>query len=188
MGDPAQRCGIWLVAQLPADDFMMGSFDQTIAIAMYNPSVAQSVEQLSFELTAGALAEQERALAGLRTRAGTVIAAASIAGSFLGAETSHGAVGAWGALALFVFVLCVASAIWVLMAHDLVFAFDGQTLLAVSDPRGHDIPEAYRAASVWIEHHLGENREKIQRLSAWMTASCVLLATEIVLWTLSLTV
>jgi len=53
MGDPAQRCGIWLVAQLPADDFMMGSFDQTIAIAMYNPSVAQSIERLNFELTEG---------------------------------------------------------------------------------------------------------------------------------------
>lgn len=37
---------------------------------MYNPSVAQSIEQLSFELTANALAEQERALAGLRTRVG----------------------------------------------------------------------------------------------------------------------
>jgi len=48
--------------------------------------VAQSIEQLSFELTASALAEQERALTGLRTRAGTVLAAASIAGSFLGAE------------------------------------------------------------------------------------------------------
>jgi len=34
--------------------------------------VAESIEQLSFELTASALAEQERALSGLRTRAGTV--------------------------------------------------------------------------------------------------------------------
>ena len=150
--------------------------------------MAQSIEQLSFELTAGALAEQERALAGLRTRAGTVLAAASIAGSFLGAETSRGSPGVWGALALLVFVLCIASAIWVLMAHDLVFAFDGQALLAESDPRAQDTREAYRAASTWIEHHLGGNREKLNGLSAWLTASCALLAVEIVLWTLSLTV
>ena len=37
--------------------------------------MAESIEQLSFELTASALAEQERALSGLRTRAGTVLAA-----------------------------------------------------------------------------------------------------------------
>ena len=51
--------------------------------------MAESIEQLSFELTANALAEQERALSGLRARAGTVLAAASIAGSFLGAKTGH---------------------------------------------------------------------------------------------------
>jgi hypothetical protein len=151
--------------------------------------VAQSIEQLSFELTASALAEQERALAGLRTRAGTVIAAASIAGSFLGAERNHGSLGACGGLALVIFVLCIASAIWVLMAHELVFAFDGHTLLAESDPRGlHDTVEAYRAASAWIEHHLGANREKINSLSDWLTTSCVLLGAEIVFWTFSLTV
>ena len=42
--------------------------------------MAESIEQLSFELTASALAEQERALSGLRTRAGTVLAA--VAGQF----------------------------------------------------------------------------------------------------------
>jgi hypothetical protein len=50
--------------------------------------MAQSIEQLSFELTASALGEQERALSGLRTRAGTVLAAASIAGSFLGSSAN----------------------------------------------------------------------------------------------------
>jgi hypothetical protein len=56
--------------------------------------VAQSIEQLSFELTAGALAEQERALSTLRARAGTILAAASVAGAFLGAKTSHGSLDA----------------------------------------------------------------------------------------------
>jgi hypothetical protein len=45
--------------------------------------MADSIEQLSFELSATALAEQERSLAGLRTCAGTVLAAGSVAGSFL---------------------------------------------------------------------------------------------------------
>ena len=42
--------------------------------------MVDSIEQLSFELTANALSEQERALSGLRTYAGTVLGAASIAG------------------------------------------------------------------------------------------------------------
>jgi hypothetical protein len=44
------------------------------------------------------LAEQERALNALRTRAGTVIAAASVSGSFLGAKVGHGSLGGWGSL------------------------------------------------------------------------------------------
>jgi hypothetical protein len=61
--------------------------------------VAESIEQLSYEINAAAVAEQERALSGLRARAGTVLAAASIAGSFLGAKSTCGSLGAWKILA-----------------------------------------------------------------------------------------
>jgi hypothetical protein len=149
--------------------------------------VAESIEQLSFELTANALAEQERALSGLRARAGTVLAAASIAGSFLGAKTGHGSLGAWGVLAMISFALCVGSAIWVLLPHALVFAFRGEALLAESDHRGvKDVTEAYRSAGIWIEPHLQANRDKIAWLSNWLAVSCVLLAAEVILWTISL--
>ena len=37
--------------------------------------VANTIEQRSYEFTAEALAEQERSLAGLRARAGTILAA-----------------------------------------------------------------------------------------------------------------
>jgi hypothetical protein len=150
--------------------------------------VADSVEQLSYELTTAALAEQERALSGLRTRSGTVLAAASIAGSFLGAKTSHGGLGVWAILALIAFLLCLASSILVLLPHELVFAFRGKALLAESDHQDvHDVAEAYRAAGIWMEPYLDINGEKIAALSSWFAASCVLLAAEVVLWTISLT-
>jgi hypothetical protein len=150
--------------------------------------VAQSIEQLSFELTADALAEQERALSALRARAGTVLTAASVAGAFLGAKTSHGSLDAWAVLALISFVLSLGSAIWVLVPHEFVFAFRGEALLAESDHRGvRDVTEAYRAAGIWTAPHLQTNGGKIAVLSGWLTASCVLLASEIVLWTLSVT-
>src|ERR1700735_5100133 len=149
--------------------------------------MAESIEQLSFELTCGALSEQERALSALRARAGTVLAAASIAGSFFGAKTSHGSLGVWGVLAMLAFALCVGSAIWVLLPHAFVFAFRGETLLAESDHRGvSDVIEAYRTAGIWIEPHLDVNRNKIAGLSNWLAVSCGLLAAEVILWTLSL--
>lgn len=148
--------------------------------------MAQSIEELSFELSVAALAEQERTLAGLRTRAGTVLAAASIASSFLAAKAGNGSMGAWAIVALVGFLLSVASAIWILLPHSLVFAFRGEALLAASDRRGVvDVVEAYRAAGMWIEPHLDTNRDRIARLSDLFGASCVFLALEVVLWTLS---
>jgi hypothetical protein len=149
--------------------------------------VADSIEQLSFELTANALSEQERALSGLRARAGTVLAAASIAGSFLGAKTGYVSLDVWGILAMISFALCVGSAIWVLLPHALVFAFSGEVLLAESDQRGMQaVTEAYRTVGIWIEPHLKANSNKIVGVSNWLTVSCVLLVTEVTLWTISL--
>ncbi|HEY2652198.1 MAG TPA: hypothetical protein VGI50_09775 [Solirubrobacteraceae bacterium] len=154
----------------------------------YNRYVAWSIEELSFQLSSEALAEQERAVNALRTRAGTIVAAASISGSFLGAKISHSSLGGWGIAALVAFVLCLGSAIWVLLPHELTFAFRGEALLAVSDHEGvEDVTEAYRAAGIWIEPYLDTNRDKIATLSSWFTASCVLLALEVILWTISLT-
>jgi hypothetical protein len=149
--------------------------------------VAESIEQLSFELSANELTEQERALAGLKTCAGTVVGAASIAGSFLGAKTSHGSVDAWAILALVSFAVCFGCAVWVLLPHYLVLSVGGQELLADGDRRRvRDVREAYRAAGGWMEPLLQVNRGRIARLSDWLTVSCVALAVEVVLWTLSL--
>jgi hypothetical protein len=149
--------------------------------------VAESIEELSYQLTADALAEQERSLLGLRARAGTVLAAASIAGAFLGAKTSHGSLDVWASLALTAFVLCVASAVWVLLPHKLVFAFRGAALLAESDHQGlSDVTDAYRTAGIWIEPFLDSNGGKLGDVSDWLTISCGLLAAEVVLWTMSL--
>ena len=52
------------------------------------------------------------------------------------------------------FTLSVASATWVLLAHEFVFAFRGEAMLAESDHRGVTaVAEAYRTAGIWIEPH-----------------------------------
>jgi hypothetical protein len=88
--------------------------------------VADSIEQLAYELSLNTLSEQERSVSGLRARAGTVLAAASIAGSFLGTRTTghalgswsifgtkvgHGSLDVWSFVALLAFLLTVAAAI-----------------------------------------------------------------------------
>jgi hypothetical protein len=149
--------------------------------------VVDSIERLSFEMTTAALAEQERSLSGLRARTGTVLAAASVAGSFLGARTGHGSLDIWGIMALAAFALCAASAIWILLPHGLEFAFRGDRVFATSDRRAiTDMAEAYRIAESWMETSVAENRPVIAGLSYWLTVSCLLLAVEIVLWTVSI--
>jgi hypothetical protein len=141
-----------------------------------NGPMAASVEELSFQLTADALAEQERALNALRARAGTIVAAASISGSFLGAKAGHGSLDVWAILALITFVLCLRLRDLGVAASRAGVAFRGEALLGVSDQRGvADVTEAYRAAGIWIEPYLDANRDKIGQLSTWFTASCILL-------------
>ena len=91
--------------------------------------MADSIEQLGFELTTAALAEQERALARLKSCAGTVLGASSVAGSYLGASTSNGSLNPWTILALVSFVFCFGCAVWVLLPHYLVFAVGGRSFL-----------------------------------------------------------
>jgi hypothetical protein len=150
--------------------------------------MADSIEQFSFQLTASALAEQERALAGLRAGAGIVLAAASIAGSFVGVTISHGSLDLWGIAAMIAFALSVGSALWVLLPHEFVFAFRGDALVAEGANRNApDMTVAYRIAGIWMEPRLEANRDKIAKLSGWLASSCALLALEVVLWTVSLT-
>lgn len=116
-----------------------------------------------------------------------MLAAASIAGSFFGAKTNHGTLGALGALAMVAFLLCVGSSIWILLPHAFVFAFDGEGLLAESDHHGTiSLAEAYRSAGIWIGPQLETNRREIDYLSDCLALSCLLLGTEVILWTLSL--
>jgi hypothetical protein len=111
--------------------------------------MADSIEQLSFELTSGVLSEQERAASSLRVSAGTVLGAASIAASLVAARVSGGPLAIWALLAAISYALCLASAIWVVLPHELVLSFGGAELMADVDRTEEvDVVEGYRAATV----------------------------------------
>ena len=130
--------------------------------------------------------KQERALARLRTSAGTVLGAASVAASFLGSRTHDSSLGVWGALALGSFVLCLGSSIWVLLPHEFVFAFGGREFRQEVDRGMRDVADAYRVVVRWMEPALRANRSELAKLTSWLTLSCLFLAIEIILWTTSL--
>jgi hypothetical protein len=145
-----------------------------------------TIEQISFRLTADELAEQERTVAALRACAGTVLAAASVAASFLAASAGHRAPGGWALAAMLAFLLCSTSAIRVLMPHPFVFAFRGAALLrALQTGSPADVAEAYRAVEAWIEPQLRANRRRMTLLEESLSASCLLLALEVLLWTIA---
>ena len=102
----------------------------------YNRVVADSIQQLSYELSTQTLGEQERSVSGLRARAGTVLAAASISGSFLGTKTSHGSLDVWSILALIAFGLVFATAIWVLLPHPFSFRVRWDSVARTERSRG----------------------------------------------------
>jgi hypothetical protein len=145
--------------------------------------MSASVRQLAFDLSRGSLAEQEKRLADLRSRAGTILAAASIAGSFL--ATKRGDLDTTAALAIVVYLACVGAAVYVLLPHSLVLEFRGSVVNELEEEIGGGLEAAYAALTDWLEGFHQENRAKLESLNRWYAASCVALATEVVLWTVS---
>jgi hypothetical protein len=145
-----------------------------------------SIERLSFELTRRAFDEQDRYVTSLRNGAGIVLGTASIATPLLATRVAGRPLDVWAALAMIAYVLCLASAVGVLLPRELVISFSGTELLAAGNDAGADVSEAYRAAVRWSKSRLTRNRRKIDRLADWLTMSCLLLAVEIVSWVISL--
>ncbi len=143
------------------------------------------VRQLAFEFSRTALAEQENRLRDLRSRAGTLLAAASIAGSFL--ATKQGDVDTTALLAILAYVASVGTAVYVLLPHALVFEFRGSVITDLEQELGGGVDTVYPAVTEWLEVFHEENSAKLQTLTRWYTASCVAVGVEVVLWTLSVT-
>jgi hypothetical protein len=148
--------------------------------------MAASIEELSYELTAGALAEQERALNALRTRAGTIVAAGVHLGIVPRRKGQQWHLRRMGDP-------CADRIRHVPRVRDLGAA---SSLARICLPRrgvARDERSGGRrgrragisSGRIWIEPSLDTNRDKIGELSSWFTASCILLAAEVILWTIS---
>ncbi|HTZ86439.1 MAG TPA: hypothetical protein VMB05_07210 [Solirubrobacteraceae bacterium] len=146
-----------------------------------------SIERLGFELSTRALAEQERALTALRSRAATVLATASVSGSLASAGMSRASLDLFGGLAMLAFVLTLLGSLWILLPHELGFSVRGWPVVdrsaLVSAP---DLIDVYRQTAAWINDRVRENQTTLRELAVWLTVSCLLLSVEIVLFGLDL--
>ena len=144
-----------------------------------------SIAEAGYELSRSAIGEQSERLGELRSRTGTLLAAASLAASLLGGQTVRGGeLGILGGLALLGYLVCVGACIKVLLPHRLVFSFRGSALIDAAHETGSEIDATLHAATGWFESFLEENRVELERLTQWYTIACLALGAETVLWLL----
>jgi hypothetical protein len=146
--------------------------------------VVSDITRLAVELSRSAVTDQAERLRDLRTRAGTLLAAAAIAGSFAG--TTHGAIDTAAAAALVFYVVCVSAGIFVLLPHSLATEFRGSVLLDVSQEVDATDDEAYEAAVRWLEDTRVKNAGKLDDLTRWYAAAAIALGLEVALWIVAL--
>jgi hypothetical protein len=128
------------------------------------PRGASSLSQLAYATAVRALDRQERSLEELRARTGTLLAAASIVASFLGAQTIDGtnSLGTIEALALVALGVSIGACTYVLLPkQEFVFTLNGirlyETLYAYRDDEG----ELHRRLAYWLEGYWRENQAKV---------------------------
>jgi hypothetical protein len=147
--------------------------------------VVSDTMKLALELSRSAVQDQADRLSDLRTRAGTLLAAASISGSFLG--VTHGTLDTVAILALVAYLVSVGAAIYTLLPHKLSTEFRGTVLLRDSRKVEATDEEAYESAVRWLEVTRGENAAVLDDLTRWYVVAAVALGVEVVLWIVALT-
>lgn len=118
--------------------------------------------RLSYEASLRSLDKQEGLLDELRARAGLLIAASSLAASFLGQPALAHAGTALVVLALLAFALSVGSSLYVLMPkRGLVFSLAGSVLYEGLFDFRDDMAEVYRRVTYELDQLLGVERREV---------------------------
>ncbi len=167
--------------------------------------MGEETERIVYEESVRTLSQQREVLDGLRSRAGTLLGAASIATAFLSAQAllRHQVVDvvrgqavthpeldslAWTAIVLFCVVVLISLA--VLIPWGWTFAHHPHALIGVhlesenppKDWRPSTLSEIYRNIAYWNGVHYNENGRKLEVMLGLFAFACAALAAEIVIW------
>jgi uncharacterized membrane protein len=135
------------------------------------------------------LLQQQSAVESLRTRAGTLVFAASFASSLLGSRALADGVGAWDWIAI-VLLFAIGGLTVVLLwpYYDLSFRFDPEDLLAryVDDGSTATMSTIHRELALQIKADWRRNGRIVHRLRVTFEVALVLLLFNILAWLFSI--
>ncbi len=143
--------------------------------------------QLAFEEAKRAVVQQAGAVEALRGRAGTLLAVASLATSFLGGlalqdKAPRGWL-SWVAVAAFVGVVVLAVLI-LLPSYKWVFALSARRIIGdyIEGEPPADLAATHRDLALHLENHLDRNEKRLDWLYRQFTAASALLVVEVLAW------
>jgi hypothetical protein len=145
--------------------------------------MADRPETLALDESVRAMAHQKATLDGLRTRAGTLVAAASIATSFLGGDAIASVDDSWStALGVVLFVVVLACMIAILWPRRWDFTVSANTILG----NQRRVPADIATHEVWVaqtlEAHFDANQVQLNQLMRLFRWGCIALTAETVAW------
>jgi hypothetical protein len=148
------------------------------------------VPTIVYELALRSLDQQERELGELRARTNTLVAAAALIASFLGAAAihEHGGLSVWSIIALTVLVATGGLSLYVLWPRELSFAFDARLTYTalyglIDTPDEAQLRIAYSARDRYLD-----NKHTIDALELRFQAAVLTLGLQTVLWVVALAV
>jgi hypothetical protein len=150
--------------------------------------VGSSLAQLSFEASLRSLDKQERLLDELRARTGLLLAASSLAISFVGRPVFQEADTVVLVLGLLAFAISIAASVYVLVPKPakFVFSLEGSAVYEQLFEFEDDLDEVYRRLTYDLDRFWEENDDVMARLLRWFQVAAAALAAEIILLLLSL--
>jgi hypothetical protein len=147
------------------------------------PGPEPAYERLAYEAAQRALDKQERLIEELRSRTGLLLAAASLAASFLGREAFAGdPKRGLAILALAAFLVAVATSVYVLLPKSgkFVFALVGAGLYEGLYEVKDDLAEVYRRLAYDLDRFWDQNDVELQKLFRAFRLAALALSAEIV--------
>jgi hypothetical protein len=127
--------------------------------------VATDLAEIAYEASIRRLDKQERLLDELRARTGLLLAAASLAASFLGRPALDAEPVALAVFALAAFATSIAASLYVLMPKsNLVFALIGSRLYEELSEFGDEPHEVHRRLTYDLDRFWESNDEIMQRV------------------------
>jgi hypothetical protein len=152
-------------------------------------SPSGGLENLAYQLSLKALERQDRVLDELRARTGTMLAATSIAASFLGGQAAGANSGVLTVLAVGMFVVSIAALTYVLLPKsNLIFSLRGSVLFEEEFEEAVELAETYRRLAYWLERYHDANQLVVDRLFGYFRVATVAVLLQVVLWVMEITV